>query len=70
MEAKNNKATQQEVKDADFKKRVESMKAEMVALSAKHRVDIVPILDYSNVGIKPVFGFVDAIEKYESKVLE
>jgi len=62
----------QEAIDTDFAKRVEQMKADMVAASAKNRVDVVPILDFTNRGIKPVFGFVDAKEKYESapKVLE
>jgi len=57
----------QEAIDKEFANRVEQMKKDLIEASNKNMVEIVPILDYKNNGIKPIFGFADAKQKYEQK---
>jgi len=53
--------------EQDFANRVEQMKKDLVAASDKNMVEVVPILDYKNNAIRPIFGFADAKQKYEQK---
>jgi hypothetical protein len=56
---------EQEAKNQDYILRKEAMLKEVKLLSEKYRIDLVPVIHYTEQGVYPLLAFVDVKDQYE-----
>ncbi len=56
---------EEEAKKQDYLLRKDTMLKDIKGLSVKYRIDLVPVMKYTDQGIFPLIAFVDVKEQYE-----